>query len=304
MSLVSNKSEKIFFSLDSKYEVDNKVDIILSPEFYWVRVFEMPVKTISQGKQLVPTLFEDVLESTEKLSYQIIKLENGKFLCFAYENKKIYEAIKNSGINLSFVNSIYFAQNELKNFPSFVYDNKGFIYTSDDILVKVPLNLIGEKVDINEILKNIVLSSNRVDIKLYNNLLNSKQIYVLLIAMVLLIFTNGVLIFDYKKSIDTLQHSKIELFKSSNMPNSLLQTKSIIDSYKQEVKVEVKKREALEYLLSNKDFKLISFNMDKNRLNLIYERADKKRIEEFIGKKYKISSLFVKDLNISVEVIL
>lgn len=304
MSLVSNKSEKIFFSLDSKYEVDNKVDIILSPEFYWVRIFEMPVKNISQGKHLVPTLFEDVLESTEKLSYQIIKLEDGKFLCFAYENKKIYEAIKNSGINLSFVNSIYFAQNELKDILSFVYENKGFIYTSDGILVKVPKNLIVEKIDLKQELKKISLSSNKVDIKLYNNLINSKQIYMIISAMALLIFTNVVLIFDYQNSIDNLEKNREITQKNSAMPNSLLQTKSIINSYKQEAQLENRKKEALQYLLSHKNFRIISLNMDKNKINIIYEGADKKSVEEFIGKKYKISSLFVRDLNLSVEVII
>ena len=105
MNIVSNnKSRKIFLSSNTKIYETSKVDIILSPEFYWVRIFEIPVKNTTQAKAVLPTLFEDLLLKVTDLSYQVIKLEENKYLCFAYINKKIFEAIKNSGINLSLVN--------------------------------------------------------------------------------------------------------------------------------------------------------------------------------------------------------
>lgn len=105
-------------------------------------------------------------------------------MCFAYINKKIYEAIKNSGINLSLVNSVYFAQNECKDFRQFIVEDKS-LYTDDDILVKVPNGILSENIDLNENLHHINLSNNKVDIKLYNNILSSKQIY-LIVAISLL----------------------------------------------------------------------------------------------------------------------
>lgn len=126
MNIVSNKSKKIFLSTNSRVFENSKVDIILSPEFYWVRIFEIPVKNIFQAKQIIPTLFEDLIDENGDLSYQVIKLEENKYLCFAYINQKIFEAIKESGLNLSLVNRVYFAQNECKEFSQFFIDGKKF----------------------------------------------------------------------------------------------------------------------------------------------------------------------------------
>jgi predicted transcriptional regulator len=38
----SSKSRKIFLSSNTKIYENSKVDIILSPEFYWVRIFDIP----------------------------------------------------------------------------------------------------------------------------------------------------------------------------------------------------------------------------------------------------------------------
>lgn len=166
MNLVLNKNSKIFLCSNTKIETTFKVDIILSPEFYWVRIFDIPVKNITQAKNVLPTLFEDIVDNTNDLSYQVIKLEDNKYLCFAYVNKRIYEAIKDSGVNLSLVNAVYFAQNECKDFDGFSVENKGFVYTQDGILVKVPTSLLKQNLDLNEHINEINLSSNKVDIKL------------------------------------------------------------------------------------------------------------------------------------------
>ena len=190
MSLVSSKNKKVFLCSNTKLQINHKVDIILSPEFYWVRVFDIPVKSLTQARHVLPTLFEDILETTNELSYQVLKLKENKYLCFAYVNKKIYEAIKNSGINLSLVNSIYFAQNECKDFKQFTIEDKSFLYTNDNILVKVPNSFISEKLELNQHIENINLSSNKVDIKLYNNILTPKQIYTIIAICLFLSLIN------------------------------------------------------------------------------------------------------------------
>ena len=82
MNIVSNnKSTKIFLSSNTKIYETSKVDIILSPEFYWVRIFEIPVKNTIQAKAVLPTLFEDLLlkSANEALEYGIVdKVYDGK----------------------------------------------------------------------------------------------------------------------------------------------------------------------------------------------------------------------------------
>lgn len=292
----------IFLCSNTKIEVSHKVDIILSPEFYWVRIFNIPVKNITQARHVFPTLFEDILDNVSDLSYQAIKLDENKYLCFAYINKKIYEAIKNSGINLSLVNSVYFAQNECKEFRQFMVEDKSFLYTDDDILVKVPNGILNENINLNENLHHLNLSNNKVDIKLYNNFLSSKQIYLILAVSLLFSIINFTKIYDYKNSISLLDE-KIELEKQkSNLPSSMIQVDSIISKYKNIADQEIRKREIISYLLENSSFKLDNISLEKDILTLVYQNSDKTKVEEYINKRYKIISSKVENLDLYIRI--
>lgn len=302
MNLVSSKSKKIFLCSDTKINETSKVDIILSPEFYWVRIFDIPVKNISQARAVVPTLFEDLLHDITDLSYQVIKLETNKYLCFAYINQKIYEAIKQSGINLSLVNSIYFAQHECKNFKQFYVDDKSFLYTQDEILVKIPKELLSEKIDLKNYIDNINLSANRVDIKLYSNFLTSKQINMILAFCLIFIVINFSKYFIYSNEISNLDKKMQDIKISNNLPNSMIQIDSIISSNKKIAQKEINKREAIYYILSNNDFEIKNIELQNDILNIDFLNVNGKKLEEYISKKYKIISTNSSNLISNIKV--
>lgn len=302
MNLVSSKSKKIFLCSNTKINETSKVDIILSPEFYWVRIFDIPVKNISQARAVVPTLFEDLLHDITDLSYQVIKLETNKYLCFAYINQKIYEAIKQSGINLSLVNSIYFAQHECKNFKQFYVDDKSFLYTQDEILVKIPKELLSEKVDLKNYIENINLSANRVDIKLYSNFLTSKQINMILAFCLIFIVINFSKYFIYSNEISNLDKKMQDIKISNNLPNSMIQIDSIISSNKKIAQKEINKREAIYYILSNNDFEIKNIELQNDILNIDFLNVNGKKLEEYISKKYKIISTNSSNLISNIKV--
>lgn len=302
MSLVSSKSKKIFLCSNMKINETSKVDIILSPEFYWVRIFDIPVKNITQAKAVIPALFEDILEEANKLSYQVIKIKENKYLCFAYINKKIFEAVKNSGINLSLVNAIYFAQNECKNFREFCINDKSFLYTSDDILVKVPNEVLNQKIVLNDFIENINLSSNKIDIKFYNNFLSSKQIYMVLIICTIIFTINFLKYFAYENEISKLDE-KIERIKlSNNLPSSTIQIDSIIKTNTTVAQKEINKREALFYILANNNANIKDLTLQGEVLEINLLTIDKKKTEDYISKKYKIISDTSNNLILNIKV--
>ena len=303
MNLVSSsKSKKIFLCSNTKIYENSKVDIILSPEFYWVRIFDIPVKNIVQAKAVLPTLFEDILLKVKELSYQVIKLEDNKYLCFAYINKKIFEAIKNSGINLSLVNAVYFAQNECKDFRQFIVEDKSFLYTDDNILVKVPKEMLSQKVDLNEFIHSVTLSSNKIDIKLYNNFLNTKQIVLVLIICSIVSVLNFSKYFSYKNEISKQDEKIQEIRALNNLPNSSIQTDSIINSNKKIAQKELNKREAIFYILSNNKIEIKDITLENDVLEINVLNTDKKKTEEYISSKYKIISSSISGLNLNIKV--
>lgn len=196
--LVSTKeNKKIFLTKNTKITnlITRKIDIIISPEFYWVRKFEIPVKTETQARLVLPTLFEDIIDDISILTYQVIKLEENIFLCFAYQNKEIYEAIKRSDIPITQINSLYFAQNECKSFKSFETNSSKFMYTKEGILIKIPDDLLENTLDLEKVIDSIKLSSHKLQIKLYNDVIDTKFYYSLFTIFAVLILMNFLNIF-------------------------------------------------------------------------------------------------------------
>jgi hypothetical protein len=302
LSLVSSKNKKVFLSTTTKINTIEKVDVIISPELYWVRIFDIPVKNITHARHVLPTLFEDILENVTELSYQVIKLEENKYLCFAYVNKTIYEAIKKSGISLSLVDSVYFAQNECSTLNQFTDENKSFLYTEDGVLIKVPNSIALESVDLNQSIDTFELSSHKVDIKLYNNVLSTKQIYTILAVILTISIINFYKLFDYKSQVNSFEEEILITKQNSTLPSSILQTNAILNKYKKKISKEFKKREFLEYIISSNKYKLKKIYLDKNTAFLTFNNEDKKKLENFIAKKYKVISSKVKALDIEVKV--
>ena len=121
--------------------IDEKVNVILSPKFYWVRKEALPVKKVSQAYKIVESFFSDILPEGE-YKYKIIK-HDGYFLLFAYQDRLIIEAIRESALDISLVNRLFFIQNELTGVEGIVDINgDDWLYEQDDIWVKLPRHLL------------------------------------------------------------------------------------------------------------------------------------------------------------------
>lgn len=305
LTLVSSKeTEKIFLTSNTElFEISGKIDIIVSPEFYWVRKFEIPVKTEAQARHVLPTLFEDIVEEVSTLAYQVIKLEDNQFLCFAYSNKRIYDAIKKTNIPTSNISSIYFAQNECKNFRIFHIDDLAFMYTNEDILVKIPNTIeVEELIPLRRVLQNIETSSYKLQVRFYNDVISSKFYYTLFTIFGILIFANFFKYFTYSNEIDNLKNKIENTRKSNNVPASMLQVNSILKKYSTSINKENKKREAISYIFSNTKFDLKSLYYDKETIYLEYFSTNKNELERFLKREFKNISINQNSFNTKVSI--
>ncbi len=306
MTLVSTKKDvkKIFLTTKTKINniIDSKIDVIVSPEFYWVRIFDIPVKTEAQARHVLPTLFEDIVNEKVPLTYQVKKLKENQFLCFAFNNKKIYDALKSSGLNLSNILNLYFAQNECEEFKSFKIDDCSFLYTTDKILVKIPDNMTQESIDLNRVLNNIKLTSMKMQIKLYNDVLTGKWHYPLYIIFSILIIVNFIRYFDYSSEIKGLEKEVEKIKKVKQLPTSMLQMNSILNKYEKNVRFEKRKRDAISFILSNDKFNLKSINLDKDDLTLEYLSVNKNEVVNFLKKEFKNVKVLSESLVLRVGV--
>ena len=283
-------AKTIFLQKDIKFTIDTNeyVNIILSPEFYWVRIFDIPITSQKEAFRALPNLFEEFF-NTDGYRFYIKKLEDNKYLSFAYSEEEIKSAIKNAGLLIKQVLNIYFAQNELNQYPLFKVENRAFGY-QDGILVKIPPNLSNgmelQSVDF----ETIKLSKHSFLINNSSKYIDNKSAYILSAIFILFSLVIFLKLFIIKNETNNYPKQIENIKKEYNLMPTLFQTNSMIKEY---IKVEnnyKKFRQALEYLIDfKKSFDGILGKIEfKNRVLIIeYLEASKIKVEKFVKKKYK-----------------
>jgi hypothetical protein len=255
-----NKKNKILF-LDTtiSYNCVQKVDIILSPQLYWVRILDIPKASKKDILGMVATIFEDFID-TAHYKFYTIKQNNDKYLSFAYNEDDIKVAIKNANLNINQITNMYFAQNELKVVNSFKINNNNFIY-QDDILLKIPQELIMPKNDIVDFdVDGINLSKHKIYLNETNSFIDNKSIYIVSGIFFIFFIINIVKIQINENIVNKFLQNQENIKTKYKLLPTKMQTISIIKGLEIKHKQQIKLR---------KDFKN-KINKISSKINTIY----------------------------------
>ena len=228
-----------FVDLSGKSQKSTKLNIILSPEFYWVRIFEIPVKYEYEANKLLPTLFEDILNDnsqTKELNYEYkaVKLDDERYICFAYVKSDILEAIKEAGISQSQIKNIHFAQTEITQNTK-VNDNYSLVLIDENspILSKLPNQFAPQEISVlEEYLEDLELSKHSISLDYFSDIIELKNAIALSVVLVLLSLVNFYKSYQNNDMIANLEAQKSELIKTYKLPATSFQTKAIVNKYK------------------------------------------------------------------------
>ena len=179
----------LFLHSNSSFDTSLNVRLILAPEHYWVRVFELGIQKIKDVYDVLPTLFEEFIDISDKKFY-VKKVENKEnmYLCFAYDEEKIIESIKKSNLRLSQISTIHFAQIEFQSLISptvstcMKLDNICLGYMNDT-LVQVPIQLRA-KTDNDIDLDKLKLSNHTIQVSRHSKYITSKNSYILYLFLI------------------------------------------------------------------------------------------------------------------------
>ena len=304
-------TKTIFLQKDTVLE-DNKslsYNIILSPSYYWVREFELPITSIKEVQKIVPNLFEEFFD-IEGFKFYVQRIEDGKYLCFAYSEEKILDALKNAKIENKNVSNIYFAQNEFHTFfkndeNSLINIGEDYFIYQDNIFVHIPTslasNMESKKVDLSK----IVFSKFKISINKSSKYIDTKSAYILSSLVFLFAIVIFIKSFDISNSSFKYE-SKIEDLKQiHNLPASMIQTRSILKQYDKIENKYIKNREAFKYFINFKAYSkgtLKSCQLKNNIFTVKYLKANQLKIKNYISKKYKIKNIYTKNEIVFVEV--
>ena len=306
MSFIKKKLNKniptIFLNLkNDKINIQEKINIVLSPSFYWFKKEALPVKNSSQAKKILPSLFDTSIPEGQ-YSYSAIKKEDD-FWIFAYDDALIANALLEAGIKPSQIKDIYFAQTEilLSDTALRVNDNYALI-SSDDCISMAPLVYTQTDTDLKSYFEAHVFSKDSVAVNLFqNSVIDEKYLYrFMMLAITFIIIYLGnyiVLRKDYKE--ERLKQYVLE--EKYQLPATSFERKSLKKSLESKEKRQVVMREKLKSLFMlplQKGEHLKKIDISEKKLSLEIVMKEAKRAEIFkkeIQKIVKISSAKVVD---------
>lgn len=296
-----NSYKKLFLTPSSKFDETLKVDIVLSPELYWCRVFEIPIKKVKKARKALPILFEEILPHND-FEYTCYKNSEGLFISFAYSNSEIIKAILNSGLNLSQIKNIYLAQGQMNEYEGFKIDGNYYEYLND-FLVKLPYKFNKEYPTISSEIKNNI-KKYKINTQLYSELINKKYLETLFILLFMTFFLSIFKYLQYDKQILKNEKYISQIKVQNSLPQSNIRFNSIKNDLKQNYLLNENFRIKLKYLISFQDefknvvIKKIEF-VDKKIL-ISYENVNEKMLELYL--KGKIEKFIMRTSNSLLQI--
>jgi len=280
-------------------DFDKKIDIILSPSFYWARYEHLPVKYEYQAKSLLPSLFDGIIPEGE-YTFEAIKKGDGEFLVFAYDSKEIIVTLENLGLKLSQVRDVYFAQECFCGMEKpLALDDKSAMIEQGGLLTLIPLELVSEYEPLKEKLKNLTLPRHKIKISRFDKIIDEQglnKILYLLLGFIVLYLAQLLI---YKQEYNTLDQKQREVIAKYKLPPTSLQQDSIIKTLGSIEDSQLKLRNALIALFdvrlsSQEYFSKISIKGDKLEFEIYLLNPKKAElVKSVLEKKIHFQSIKV-----------
>ena len=302
----NKKYKTIFLDPHSEVqEIDEKVNIVLSPTLYWVKKVSLPVKYVREALKLLPSIFEDTIPEGN-YSYSAYK-SGDEFIVFAYEDKLILDTLYEKGVASANIANIYFAQSELSHLESAVKINEAqSIYVKDGLLILVPCCWIEESGELD--LSNITHSKHTITLAQFGHIVDNKSLYKIAAVLVAFISLLSIELFITLEKQEQIQNAKEELFLTHKLKPTMFQNRAMLKKYRALHESQTNLREYFAAILSVKSQErvvLSSISLKDEKMSVTFSGVDSKNekvlLEALKRKNLKFSSS-LKDEVLQLEV--
>ena len=284
-----SKSGNDIVILDKKGAIGNifgkkSIDVILTPSFYWFAEKKLPVKFTFQAKEYLPSIFEEFTD-VQGLSYQVVSKGDNLFWLFAYDDKAILKALTDSGIDISKVSKIYFAQNVFSDTKSINLKNGFLLSNINGIISRVPDSFAKDSIKFSEIPKEELSFENGVVLKKYTNFIDENLAKKIMLPLLLLVMVEGVEAFSIWLRNKKLNTQRETIFKSYNLPQTSFQNRAILKTLQTKIKSQQKIRRFISILFNapfNKEEFIEDLELTGHKASIAIKLKDIKN-----AKRYK-----------------
>ena len=287
-----------------------KVNIVLSPAYYWFKSEELPVSSSAQAKKLAPSIFDGTVPEGE-YSYHAIKHDD-KFWLFAYNDAMIVAKLTQLGIKSSQINQIYFAQSECYNLIEALKVDETFaLLAKEDVLSMVPLEYLKDFISVDEYFSKHKFSKHHISLNFFqNSLIDEKYIYRLIgvaVAFIFIYFASYMILRDDLKQVLAKNYQVSQKYK---LPSTSFELNGLKRSLYTKEKRQLALRKSIKELLSlslqsGEYVKKLSVTEKKASYQIVMKSAKRaEAIKNDLKKHFRINSAKVIDKTFYIGVTL
>jgi len=255
--------KQVLFTKNTK--LSQKSDIILSPQFYWIKKITIPIKSLKDAKKIAPNFFK---LDKDKFIFDAIKIED-KFFAIAFQ--------KDLKLPKKFINSIRLAQIEYFNYDC-VSVGEYTLKKIDDIIFMFPQ-------------KSNCIDYREIPLSKHKYTLFEKN-YITQIAIILLILNIGIFLSSValKKEISKLEEKKYTFLTKNSLPLTSFELNSILKDLEKKYKNDLLLKNKLKIISNTPLKKGEFFKILKYNKNFYIEIYTKRNFDFYFKKFFKLDS--------------
>ncbi len=311
MSLFQSSATPFFLHKNAAPVTEGRYDVILSPQFYWVKKVTLPVKREGEAKKLAESVFEGSLPRGH-YSYEVRKAADGDFIIIAYDRQAISDALQHYLTQDARVNHVYLSQFACHNLDACCsIDDASSLVNLNGLLMQIPRNCTDPKLTMETFLEEVKPEGKPLRLGTLDEEVVERKTFIFLAAAVaLLMLALGVEYVDYKHAASRVEAQKEALIEKYDLPPTTMQLQSIQKRLLRIYTEQKKVRDALMRLsalalVKGEYLKKIDLNKKDATIEIMLSDAKREEaVKREIAKTFKILNAALTDTLLEIKVAL
>lgn len=280
----STKVRALFIGKEAAGAAMNEnVDVILSPAYYWFRREALPAKRASTAKKLAPAYFDPILPDGE-YDYMAVKAEEGIYWLFAYRPAAIADALTAAGIKPAQVRGVYFAQTECHGMQApLAVGEEGVLVESEGCVGLIHRRYAEAAENVDAYCNRHARSRHRVPVNLYRStFIDRRQAVRISVVALLFALLFGIDYLRLAGECGRLEAETVAITEEYDLPQTSFELKSLMRALEGRAERQTRLREvmkAVSALPLQQGERFEALTLEPKKLSFVLSGVEKTRIE-------------------------
>lgn len=224
-----SKRPLFYISKQSNTFMETSSDVVLSPEFYWVKGIELNQATKRQIKSMAASVFSGYLPKGE-YRYEVWHIKDNRWVIAAYDKEAIIKELTKRGIHTKKIIKVYLAQSlhVLLEKSLVNVEEKSTLALVDGIVCYFEGETFSNAYPLTEALKKLELK-RPVDFgSMQDEVIPRTTYYQLLVLGMTILSTFIISLWTSFQHIEHIKEEKKELLANSGLPSTSFERDSIL----------------------------------------------------------------------------